>query len=229
MAFCDRFVMLTPLSTQLRSRKAEASGKRNMTTIDYYFTTLSPYAYLAGTRLEGIAEAHGATVAYKPTDIMAVFARTGGTPPGERHPSRMEYRAQELPRWAAYLDMPLNLHPAHWPTNPAPSSYAVIAAQNAGGGDMGALVHGLMRACWAEEKDIAQDEVIRACLEAAGFDPALADSGLLAGAETYAANTEEAVSRGVFGAPFYITDDGARFWGQDRLEFLDRHLAGRGA
>ncbi|MEM9476543.1 MAG: DsbA family protein, partial [Pseudomonadota bacterium] len=76
-----------------------------------------------------------------------------------------------------------------------------------------------------EEKDIAQDEVIRSCLETAGFDPSLADSGLLAGAETYAQNLEDAVSDGAFGAPFYITDDGARFWGQDRIEDLDRHLA----
>ncbi len=61
----------------------------------------------------------------------------------------------------------------------------------------------------------------------AGFDPALADSGLLAGAETYARNLEEAVEAGAFGAPFYVVDDGARFWGQDRLEDLDLHLAGK--
>jgi 2-hydroxychromene-2-carboxylate isomerase len=90
-------------------------------------------------------------------------------------------------------------------------------------------VQGLLRACWAEEKDIAQDEVIRACLSEAGFDPALADSGLLMGAETYAANLEEAVEQGVFGAPFYITGDGERFWGQDRLDDLDTHLAQQSA
>ena len=114
---------------------------------------------------------------------------------------------------------------AHWPTNQAPSAYAIIAAQAAGGGDMGALVHSVLRAVWAEEKDIAQDDVIRACLDGAGFDPALADSGMLAGAEIYAQNLEDAVSAGVFGAPFYITDDGMPFWGQDRLDDLDRHLA----
>jgi 2-hydroxychromene-2-carboxylate isomerase len=88
------------------------------------------------------------------------------------------------------------------------------------------LAHGFLRACWAEEKDIADDTVVRACLEAAGFDPDLANSGLLEGAETYAANLEEAVSRGVFGSPFYITGEDHRFWGQDRLEDLDAHLAG---
>ena len=71
-------------------------------------------------------------------------------------------------RQAKKLGLEFNLKPAHWPTNMAPSSYAFIAAASAGGGDLGALVHGFLRACWAEEKDIAQDEVIRACLSAAG-------------------------------------------------------------
>ena len=197
-----------------------------MAHIDYYFATLSPYTYLAGTRFEEVAAKHGATVTYKPLDIMALFSRTGGTPPKDRHPNRVEYRAQELPRQAKKLGMAFNLKPAHWPTNGAPSSYAFIAAQNAGGGDLGKLMHAICRAVWAEDKDIAQDAVVRTCLEEAGFDPGLADSGLLVGAETYAANLEEAVERGVFGSPFYITDSGQRFWGQDRIDDLDAHLSG---
>jgi 2-hydroxychromene-2-carboxylate isomerase len=198
-----------------------------MAHIDYYFSTLSPFAYLAGDGLERIAARHGASVTYKPLDIMALFARTGGTAPAERHPSRNAYRAQEIPRQAKRRGLPLNLKPAHWPTNPAPSSYAIIAAQKTGGGDTGALVQSILRACWAEERDIAGDDVVRDCLEKAGFDPALADSGLLSGAETYAANLEEAVAAGVFGAPFYVVDSGQMFWGQDRLEDLDLHLAGK--
>ncbi|MEX0367950.1 MAG: 2-hydroxychromene-2-carboxylate isomerase [Ruegeria sp.] len=197
-----------------------------MADIDYFFATLSPYSYLAGTRLEEIAAKHGASIAYKPMDIVALFGRTGGTPPKDRHISRIEYRAQELVRQAAKLGMEFNLQPAHWPTNAAPSSYAIIAATQDGSGDVGKLCHSILRACWAEDKDIAEDAVIRDCLEGAGFDPKLADSGLLVGAETYAANLEEAVDRGVFGAPFYVTPDGQRFWGQDRLDDLDAHLAG---
>ncbi|MDX2483883.1 MAG: 2-hydroxychromene-2-carboxylate isomerase [Pseudodonghicola sp.] len=195
--------------------------------IDYFFSTLSPYVYLAGTRLEAIAAENGATITYKPMDLLALFPRTGGASPADRHPARLDYRAQELPRQAKKLGLPFHLKPAHWPTNPAPSSYAIIAAQNAGGGDLGALVQNIMCASWAEEKDIAEDAVIRAALEQAGFDPALNDSGLLAGAETYAANLEEAAARGVFGSPFYITETGQKFWGQDRLEDLGASLAGR--
>ncbi|WP_439124554.1 2-hydroxychromene-2-carboxylate isomerase [Marivita sp.] len=197
-----------------------------MAHIDYFFSTLSPYAYLAGIRMEEVAAKHRATITYKPLDVVTLFGRTGGTPPKDRHPSRQELRAQELTRQAKKLGMPLNLQPAFWPTNGAPSSYAIIAAQNAGGGDLGKLVHGFLSAVWAEEKDISQDDVVRAMLTDAGFDAALADSGLLTGAETYAANLEEAVSRGVFGAPFYITDSGQRFWGQDRIGDLDLHLSG---
>ncbi|QQA42313.1 2-hydroxychromene-2-carboxylate isomerase [Pelagovum pacificum] len=199
-----------------------------MAHIDYYFSLISPFTYLAGTRLEEIAAKHGATVSYKPLDIMALFQRTGGTPVGERHPSRLEYRAQDLERAAKKSGKRFNLRPAHWPTNAAPASYAVIAAQSAGGGDLGALAHGLLRACWAEEKNIAEDEVIRACLTDAGFEASLADSGLLSGAETYAANLEDAVNAGAFGSPFYIaTDSDQRFWGHDRLDDLDAHLADR--
>lgn len=197
-----------------------------MTHIDYYFATLSPYCYLAGTRLEEVAAKHGAEINYKPFDIIQAFGRTGGTPPKDRHPSRIEYRAQELPRQAKKLGMAFNLKPAHWPTNGAPASYAFIAAQNAGGGDLGLLAHVITRAVWAEEKDIAQDDVVRACLTEAGFSPDLADSGLLEGAETYARNLEEAVEAGVFGAPFYVIGD-QRFWGQDRIEDIELYLQGK--
>ncbi len=197
-----------------------------MTQIDYYLATISPFTYLAGTELEAIAARHGASITYRPFDIMACFARTGGTPPKDRHPNRQVYRLQDMERRAKRLGKPLNLKPAHFPTNMAPSSYALIAAQNAGGGDLGALAHSFPRAVWAEDRDIAQDDVIRDLLEQAGFDPGLADSGLLTGAETYAANLEAAIEAGVFGSPFYVVGE-QRFWGQDRLDHLDAHLQER--
>ena len=89
-----------------------------MARIDYYFATTSPYTYLAGRRLEEIAARHGAEIAYKPLDVIALFGRTGGVPPRERHPARQGYRAQELRRQAKKLGVPFNLQPQHWPTNP---------------------------------------------------------------------------------------------------------------
>lgn len=198
-----------------------------MARIDYFFTTISPFVYLAGTRLEEVAARHGAQIHYRPVGALALFKRTGGTAPADRHENRKAYRLQELRRQSAKLDMPLVLHPANWPTNPAPSGYAIIAAQKAQGGDVGALAHGLARACWAQERDVAEDEVIRSCLEEAGFDPKLAESGMLEGAEAYSANLEKAVALGAFGVPFYVVDESECFWGQDRLDDLDLYLAGK--
>ncbi|KEO56271.1 2-hydroxychromene-2-carboxylate isomerase [Thioclava pacifica] len=196
-----------------------------MARIDYFFGVFSPWAYLAGLRLEEIAARHGAEITYKPLDLLGLFDRTGGVRPAQRHQSRMDYRMQELKRWSAKLGMEMNFTPPGYPPNPAPASYAIIAAQKAGGGDVGGLVHAILRACWAEDKDIASDEVIRTALEANGFDGNLVTTGLFDGAIAYERNLEEAVERGVFGSPFYVvaeTDE--RLWGQDHLQFLDEHL-----
>lgn len=197
-----------------------------MTQIDYYFSTFSTFTYLAGDGLEQIAAKHGCQVVYKPLDIVSLFQRTGGTLPAQRHENRQAYRLQEIRRLSKKAGLVMNARPAFYPPNAAPSSYAVIAAQNAGGGDVGALVQSFLRAVWAEDRDIADDAVVRDCLEKAGFDPSLADSGLLVGAETYARNLEDAINAGVFGAPFYIVGE-ELFWGQDRLEDLDLYLQGK--
>ena len=195
-----------------------------MARIDYYFSVLSPFSYLAGLGLEEIAARRGASIAYRPMDIMKLFAETGGIPMPKRHPSRIAYRSQELRRISARRAMPFNLQPAHWPTDPVPASCAVIAVADAGG-DAGALAHAFLRAVWAEERDIGEAAVVAAILGEGGHDAA-ALAPAMAGAEaTYNANTEAAIAAGVFGAPFYVVD-GEVFWGQDRLDYLDVHLAG---
>ncbi len=197
-----------------------------MVQIDYFFATISPFVYLGGPSFQSVVERHGATVRFIPLDAPALFPRTGGQALAERHDSRKEYRLQELRRHSAKLGMPLNLRPAHFPVNPAPSAYAVIAAAGVGGGDLHGLVQGFGRAVWAEDRDISDDAVIEDILAANGFDTGLANRGLLTSAETYGANLDEAVTRGVFGVPFFIVGD-QRFWGQDRIEDLDLHLQGR--
>jgi 2-hydroxychromene-2-carboxylate isomerase len=194
--------------------------------IDYFFAPMSPFTYLAGTRLEDIAVLHGATVRYIPVDAPALFPRTGGQVLADRHPSRNAYRLQELRRQSKKRGMPLLMPPPFFPVNPAPASYAIIAAAKVGGGDLAGLVQSFPRAVWAEGRNIADDEVVRDLLGHAGFDPGIADKHMLSSAETYMANLDEAVARGVFGVPFYIVGD-ERFWGQDRLEDLDLHLAGK--
>ena len=203
-----------------------------MSQIDFYFSTISPYTYLSLPRFRALAEARSLDVTWKPLDILALYARTGGTPLGERPQARQAYRLADLARQAKRAGLPLHVQPAHFPTNAAPSSYAIIAAQKAaaetGAGDLPGLVEAVLSACWAEQKNIAEDAVITEALAGAGFDPGLAMSGLFTGAEIYGRNLEEAVVAGVFGAPSFVTEDGAVFWGQDRLDDLADHLEGAG-
>ena len=194
-------------------------------TIDYYFSFNSPWAYL-GSRLFGeIARRHGAEVRVKPVNLGEVFPRTGGLPLPKRAPERQAYRLVELNRWRAYRDMPLNQHPAFFPADEALAAGCVIA-QGAAGGDTLGLAHAILRAVWAEERDMADEATLAEILRETGAEP----DALLAKArdpktrESYEAYTQEAVARGVFGSPSYILD-GELFWGQDRLEFLERALA----
>ena len=192
--------------------------------IDYYFSVLSPFAYLADDRLERIAAQRGAAVTYKPLDILALFDATGGTPPKQRHRSRQEYRAQELPRLAARLGMPLNLQPAHWPTDQKPASAMIEAAQIAGE-EAGTLAQAVLRAVWAEEKDIADPDTVAGLVQGCGIDPAALAPHLDRAVSLFDRRLEEAQQAGAFGSPFYVTADGARFFGQDRLDHFDDHLA----
>ena len=196
-----------------------------MVQIDYFFATISPFVYLSGNRLEKVAARHGATVRYIPINAPALFPRTGGQVLAERHDSRKSYRLQELRRWSARLGKSLDMVPPFFPVNPAPSSYAVITAARIGGGDLAGLVQAFPRAVWAEGQNIAEESVVAGIVAKYGFDPAAIDRGMFTAAETYTANLEEAVVRGVFGVPFYVVGE-ERFWGQDRLEDLDSYLAG---
>jgi 2-hydroxychromene-2-carboxylate isomerase len=194
-----------------------------MASIEYYLFPLSPFSYLAGLGLEEVAARRGATISYKPVQLFRIFAETGTPLVKDRHISRQNYRLQDIARVARANGLPINPTPRHFPTNPVPASAAIISAQ-AEGGDVGSLVHGFLRAVWAEERDIADDEVVRDILATSGFDPALADRGLLTAVETLERNTDEAIRRYVFGAPSYVVGEEI-FWGQDRLPLLEAHLA----
>lgn len=196
-----------------------------MATIDYFFSVLSPFTYLTGDHLERIAARHGAGIRYKPIDIIGLFGRTGGVPPKDRHPSRKAYRLQDLARISKLRDMDINLSPAHWPTNPAPASCAIIAAANRGQGDVGLLAQRILRSCWLDDLDIADAGVVADCLAAAGCPRELSESVGGSAEETLRKNTDEAVSRNVFGSPTYAVGDEI-FWGQDRLGHLESWLSG---
>lgn len=195
-------------------------------TIDYYFTLRSPWSYLGGPRLEEIARRHGATINHKPIDVAGkVFPVSGGLALPKRAPQRKAYRLAEMRRWRDFLGMPLTLEPKFATATEWPGRGMIIAAALAGL-DCGPLVNGLMRAHWAEESNIDDPDTARAIADAAGLDgeKLIAQSESPAVLAQYDANTQEAIQRNVFGVPAYIFGDDL-FWGQDRLDFLDRALA----
>lgn len=195
--------------------------------VDYFFSPTSPWTYLGHERFVAMAKRAGATVAVKPIDLGGqVFPVTGGLPLKQRSPARQAYRLVELERWRTHLGVPLNLHPKHFPPVTDKTASRFIVAGKQAGADALALSFAVLRAVWVEERDIADP----ATLAAIGAEQGLDGEALLAAAEgeavkvEYQANTDEALKLGVFGAPWYVVD-GEPFWGQDRLDFVERALA----
>lgn len=201
-----------------------------MIELHCYYSLSSPWAYFAGPRLQDIVRRHRPEFWLKPYDFQAVVPKTGGVPLRTRPEPRRRYHEAELDRWRRYLNMPLALKPKHYPqvvTDPDWNKYAgwmVIAAQD-GGSDALPLSHALLRALWAEERDTADADVRRQIADENGYDGAVlvALERSPRVQELYARFTQEAETLGVFGAPTFVLN-GELFWGQDRLDFVDRAL-----
>ncbi len=170
---------------------------------------------------------YSAQVQVKPVDLGGkIFPISGGLPLPQRAPQRQAYRLVELARWRDFLKMPLTLKPKFFPAPGDLSAGLIIAAKAHGEDAAMRLAWGIMKACWTEERNTGDVETLQAIAEEQGLDGA----ALLAQAQSdaitaqYAAFTQEAIDRQVFGAPSYVID-GEIFWGQDRLEFVDRKLA----
>ena len=194
-------------------------------TVDYYVSLASPWTYIGGKRVPGIAAATGADFIVKPIRTGQVFEATGGLPLPKRHPARRAYRMHELKRWRARWDLPMNVEPKFFPVDDSKAGAMVIAARQARL-DAVALSNVYLACVWEHEQDIADEATLIAAATAAGFDGAAlaAKIGDPAVEAEYAANTADAIERGVFGVPWYQYD-GIPHWGQDRLDFVERLLA----
>ena len=194
--------------------------------IDYYFATVSPWMYLGHERFVALAQKHGATIAVKPVNLGDVFPVSGGLPLSKRAPQRQAYRLVELKRWSEYLGVPLNLQPKYFPANGDPAACWILAAAELGSEQALALTGAVGRAVWAQERDIADAATLAALAGECGLDGAKLAARAASPdiSARYAALTQEAIARGVFGAPTYVVGD-ELFWGQDRLDFLGRKLA----
>ena len=196
---------------------------------EYFFAPQSPWAYLGHARLTALAEQHGARIEVKPCDLGKVFSQSGGLPLAKRAPQRQAYRLQEMARWSEHLQMPLNLQPAFFPVSGDMAAKLIIATQLAHGNAAALQLSGsIMRALWAEQKNIADADTLAALAnDCEGVE--LDGKMLLKTAETGAVQTQyeqytgEALAANVFGSPWYIVD-GEGYWGQDRLDFVERAL-----
>lgn len=198
-------------------------------TLDYFYTHISPWAYLGHDAFLELAARHGAKVRFRPVNLGLVFPESGGLPLGKRHPLRQAYRFIELQRWREKRDMPLTLQPAHFPTDPTLADSTAIALA-ARGGNVGDFSHRAFRACWVLDRDLADEHVIAGILDDIGENSGavLDDAKSEATKAAYAANAEAALAGGVYGSPTYVLN-GEPFWGQDRLDLLDDALtSGRG-
>jgi 2-hydroxychromene-2-carboxylate isomerase len=192
--------------------------------IDYFFTLSSPYTYMGHERFEELAKRHGLTVNYRPANYGKVFSVSGGLPVKQRAQQRQAYRFMELKRWRDHLDIPLNLEPKFFPVNDQLAARIVLAAVGEGT-PPGPLMAAFLRAVWAEERDIADPDTLRAIADETGLDGGKLQEAGEAGEITQQQEdfTQEAIDRGVFGAPTWILND-ELFWGQDRLDFLERAI-----
>lgn len=196
------------------------------TTIDYYFAAQSPWTYLGHARLVAMAAQAGCAVRVRPADFGKVFAVSGGLPLGKRAPQRQAYRLIELRRFADHLGLPMQLQPRYFPVAGDDASRLIVAVDMADGSAAALQLAGaLLAAVWAEQRDIADAQVLAVLLQESGLSAErLAQSHEPAAQARYDENTQSAIESGVFGAPSYCVD-GEIFWGQDRLDFLQRRLA----
>ncbi len=196
-------------------------------TVDYFMTPVSPFVYLGQARFREICAKHKAKINLHVMDLGKVFPVSGGLALKDRPPQRRAYRMMELKRWRDFLDVPLILEPKHFPVPAEPAATLILAVLERHGtasaldiaGDCG-------RAIWAEERNISEPETLSAIVSTHNLDvdALLAHARSAEVAARYVQHSQEAIARNVFGAPTFIYED-ELFWGQDRLDFLDRALA----
>jgi len=190
--------------------------------VDYYHFLISPWSYLAIDRFNTIRKSTGITVDYLPIDVPSTFANMGGLPPAKRHPSRQRLRMDELKRWSEFLGVPMNLTPAFFPVDQSLAAALVYAADAS---DRANLSDAILTAVWRDEKNISDTDTLSQIATDCGCDAqSLLDAASQDDMQQRLVDvTTQAHESDVFGSPSYVLD-GEIFWGQDRLDFLERAI-----
>lgn len=197
-----------------------------MKVIEYFLIPQSPWAYLGHERLRQIAASHGATIEPKPFLLgERVFPQSGGLPLAQRPVQRQAYRLLELQRWSRFLAVPLNIHPAFFPVDGTQALQMIALVVERHGSHAALDLSGrYLKAVWADELNIADPQVLVQLAEACGLNGETLYADREQAVALLERNTQQAIDRQVFGAPWYFYRN-EPFWGQDRLDFLERALA----
>ena len=196
-------------------------------SVDYYFAPQSPWAYLGHQRFQNILQKSGATVRVMPIDLGGkVFPISGGLPLGQRAPQRQAYRLTELARFSKWLGAPLHLKPTFFPVSGDDAAKLIIAVDMAAGANAAMAITGaILSAVWSQQRNIADEKTLVELLKEQNLPATCLEQAYSQAAqERYETYTQMAIDAGVFGAPSYVVN-GEIFWGQDRLDFVERALA----
>ncbi|MBL6952093.1 MAG: 2-hydroxychromene-2-carboxylate isomerase [Alphaproteobacteria bacterium] len=197
-----------------------------MSEIEYFYSAHSAYAYLGSARFMEIAKAAGRTIVHKPVDLNQVVPAAGSSPFGQRSPKhRAYYFRREIDRWAEERNAPvLDGYPA-FHQNPTTLCNGMLIAGIVQGRNVDQLAHAMLQSHWRDDADLADRDTLARIAESVGLAPEpLLDAALSDEVQAiYQANTDEAIERSVFGSPTYFID-GDMFYGQDRLEMVERAL-----
>jgi 2-hydroxychromene-2-carboxylate isomerase len=190
-------------------------------TLEFYFDYGSPYSYLADTQVEAIAQRAGATLVRKPMLLGGVFKATGNHSPAEL-PQKSAWSGFDMPMWARHYGVPFQRNP-FFPVNTLALMRGAAAAQIDGSFER--YHPAMFKAMWVEGRNLNDMKEVASVLTAAGLDAAkfgarIQDQDVK---DRLKATTDEAVARGVFGAPTCFVDN-MMFFGNDRLPFVELAL-----
>lgn len=192
--------------------------------IEYFYSAHSAFAYLGSARLMAIAAAAGRRIIHRPIHLEPVIAAAGSAPSRERPPAHRAYFfGREITRWSIERSAPvMQGRPTHHDNDMSLANGLLIAGVTQGL-DVDRLAHAMLEAHWRDDADLADRSTLERLARTVELQPdAMLKAALSAEVQAaYRANTEEAIDRSVFGSPTYFVD-GDMFYGQDRLEMVER-------
>ena len=198
----------------------------NMADIEYFYAAHSAYAYLGSARFMAIAAAAGRRIVHRPYDLRIGIPAVGSKTIGERTAGHLDYFfRREIERWSEYRDAPvMGPMPTHHRNAIAPSNTMLIAGI-VQGLNIDRLAHAMLESHWRDDANLADDDTLKKIARSVDIDPdpLMPARGSQEILDIYEANTTEAIERLVFGSPTYFVD-GDMFYGQDRLELIERAL-----